>query len=118
MIISGGLFGLLLIVGCSVSNPDPQQEMTEIAPSDGWDSESDSGTVADDWLSAFNSPILIELVHEAQEANPNLAATAANLAKAVAQARQADAALFPEVDLGASALQTHRFELTELDELL
>ena len=114
----GGTIFLLIAVGCSIPQPDPQKEMGELAPTESWDSSKDTGEVPDDWLSAFNDPVLIDLVNEAQEANPNLAATAASLSAAIAEARQANAALFPELDLQAGAQQTHRFELTQQDELL
>ncbi len=118
LVLSGGLACLLLVAGCSVSNPDPRQEMTDLAPTEGWDSGGDTGEVADDWLEAFDSPVLIELVNEAQLANPNLAATAAAFAAAVSQAKQANAPIYPALDLGVGASQTHRFELTEEDQLL
>ncbi len=117
-LLVGGILCLLVGSGCSVSQPDPRQEMSEMAPADGWDSRSDPGEVPDDWLGAFEDPVLIGLVEEAQIANPNLAATAAALASAVAQARQVDSALYPSLDLEAGARQTHRFELTERDKLL
>ncbi len=103
---------LLFVAGCSIPQPEPKTEMTEMAPSD-WSAPADSGEVADDWIAAFNDPTLEKLVGEAQIANPNLAQTAASLSAAIAQARQANSALFPELDAGAQVGQTHRFGLTE-----
>mgnify|MGYP006267771799 FL=1 len=87
--------------------------MAALAPEGGWVTGGDPGPVADDWIGAFDDPVLESLVAEAQAANPDLARTAASLSGAIARARQANASLFPEVDAGAQAGQTRRFELTE-----
>ncbi len=109
--------GLVLLAGCSVQRPEPRAVMTELAPS-AWTPPADTGEVTDDWIAAFDDPTLRKLVDEAQAANPDLARTAATLSAAIAQARQANSALFPDLDLGAQATQTHLFELTEQEKAL
>lgn len=109
---------LLAAAGCSVPQPDPQAEMKQIAPIGGWDSENDPGDVTSDWLAAFDDPQLVELVNEAQVANPSLAATGAALAAAVAEARQANAPLYPALNFDAGVRQNYLFELTEEERSL
>jgi len=113
-----GVLFLLFAAGCSIPKPNPKQEMTEIAPVGGWETEADSGEVQDDWIQSFDDPILVELVAEAQIANPDLAQTAATLSSAIAQAQQANSALYPDLNLGAQASQTQRYELTQEQEIL
>lgn len=116
--LTSGLATIVFVTGCSVPQPEPKREMTEIAPTAGWDSEGDPGDVADDWLAAFEDPVLEKLVEEAQQANPDLAAAGAALASAVAEARQANAPLYPALNLEASARQDHLFELTSEEKSL
>jgi len=113
-----GLLLLLFLAGCSVYEPDPQKTMGEMAPSGGWGAVNDPGTVTDDWLAAFDDPILDEMVAEAQLANPDLAAAGAALAAAVAEARQANAPLYPALNLDAGIRQNHLFELTDQEKSL
>ncbi|MFP4352939.1 MAG: efflux transporter outer membrane subunit [Puniceicoccaceae bacterium] len=115
---AGTLLLLLLVAGCSIPRPDPRTEVSALAPADGWTAGGEAGGVSDDWIASFDDPVLDGLVAEAQEANPDLARAAASLSAAVAQARQANSALFPRVDLGAGAGQTRFFELTEEQERL
>ncbi|MEM0967008.1 MAG: TolC family protein [Verrucomicrobiota bacterium] len=112
------LLTTLFLAGCSIPQPDPRKEMTEMAPTGGWDAGGEAGPVANDWIATFNDSKLVDLVNEAQEANPDLAATAASLSAAIAQARQANSALFPQLDAGAVAKQFHIFELTEEERFL
>jgi len=115
--LMAGLLAILL-AGCSVTEFNPQQEMTEIAPVGGWDSESVEGEVLNEWLSTFDDPVLVALVEEAQLANPSLAVVAGALAKAAAEARQAGAPLYPTLNLEGGVQETYRFELSEEDEIL
>ena len=55
------------------------------------------------WIEQFNDPTLVALVKEAQENNQDLAAAAANVERARALARQAGAALSPDLDLSAGS---------------
>ena len=61
------------------------------------------GEVEVGWLAAFDDPLLTALVEEAQENNRNLQAAAANVDRAQALARQAGAALAPNVNLVTGA---------------
>jgi NodT family efflux transporter outer membrane factor (OMF) lipoprotein len=80
---------------------DALPETTEVpgewsAPAD------DMGDVDDGWLRSFNDPELESLVDEALSyQNPNMRLLAAQVDRAVAQARLAGAALKPTVSLGA-----------------
>jgi NodT family efflux transporter outer membrane factor (OMF) lipoprotein len=60
---------------------------------------------APDWWRGFQSAELDSLIAAARGANLDLAAAAARVLQAKAEARIAASALFPEVDLGASAAQ-------------
>lgn len=58
------------------------------------------------WIESFNDPALVKLVKEAQANNKNLRAAAADIERARALARQAGAALAPEVNLTAGAARS------------
>ncbi len=68
-----------------------------------WGADSATGAVQVGWIDSFNDPALTELVEEAQANNRNLAAAAANVDRAWALARQAGAALSPEISVSAGA---------------
>lgn len=57
------------------------------------------------WIESFDDPALVKLVKEAQANNQNLRAAAANVERARALAKQAGAALKPNVDLTAGAVR-------------
>lgn len=61
------------------------------------------GDVDVGWLASFNDPVLATLVEEAQANNKNLQAAAANVERSWALAKQAGAALKPNVSLVAGA---------------
>lgn len=67
---------------------------------DSWRAAQDSvGDVEIGWVAAFNDPVLASLVEEAQAHNKNLQIAAANVERSRALARQAGAALTPNVNL-------------------
>lgn len=67
---------------------------------DNWRAAQDSvGDVEIGWVAAFNDPVLASLVEEAQAHNKNLQIAAANVERSRALARQAGAALTPNVNL-------------------
>lgn len=113
-----GPFVLLALSACTVYESDPRAEMTELAPDTGWATGGEKAQVQNDWIENFNDPKLVTLVIEAQLANPNLAASAANLSAAIAQARQANAALFPALNLQGDLSQSHRFGITDEQRFL
>jgi len=113
----GALLILPWFAGCNLPEPHPEAEMAALAPATGWSGPADPGAVGNDWLIHFDDPELIALVAEAEQNNPNLAATAASLAAAMAEARQANTALFPTLNFGAGVDQIERFELTDTEKL-
>ncbi len=68
-----------------------------------WGTPASAGAVQVGWIESFNDPTLVKLVEDAQANNKNLAASAANVERARALARQAGAALKPEIGLAAGA---------------
>ncbi len=68
-----------------------------------WGTESGTGTVLVGWIDTFKDPALTELVEEAQSNNRDLAAAATNVDRAWALARQAGAALGPDIGVSAGA---------------
>ena len=102
------------LVGCGVTPPQERverdveqavQEQTPAAPAQ-WGTTADPGTVRAGWIESFNDPALTALVIEAQANNRDLAAAAANVDRAWALARQAGAALTPDVNLTAAGART------------
>ncbi len=77
------------------------QQQAPAAPTE-WGAAAGAGTVQAGWIESFNDPALTALVIEAQTNNRDLAAAAANVDRAWALARQAGAALTPNVSLSAS----------------
>ena len=83
-----------------------------------WAMAADSGSVQTGWIESFNDAELTALVIEAQANNRDLAAAAANVDRAQALARQAGAALVPDVSLAASGARTGIREGLQLSERL
>ena len=81
-----------------------QQQAPE-APTQ-WQMAADSGAVQAGWIESFNDPVLTGLVIEAQANNRDLAAATANVDRAWALARQAGAALAPDVALTGGAARS------------
>ena len=107
LFLAGGL------AGCGVTPSQEQverevgeaaQEQVPAAPSQ-WEADADSEAVQAGWIESFNDPALTALVIEAQANNRDLAAAAANVDRAWALARQAGAALTPDVSLAATRAQ-------------
>ncbi len=86
-------------VGEAVEGQVPQ------APPD-WQAVAESGAVQAGWIETFEDAELTALVAEAQANNRDLAAAAANVDRAWAFARQAGAALVPDVSITGSAART------------
>ena len=103
-----GLAAVLAGCGTAPSQEQVEQDVDQAvqqeapaAPSS-WDTAAQAGTVQAGWIDSFNDPALTALVIEAQTNNRDLAAAAANVDRAWALARQAGAALTPDVSLTAS----------------
>lgn len=96
---------VVLVAGCSVNRPPEEAkaaaEAQVPAQPPEWKTDATPGDVQLGWLAAFEDQTLTALVGEAQEHNQSLQATAANVDRARALARQAGAALKPAVNLSA-----------------
>ena len=108
-------FLVVWLAGCGSIAPSQKQverDVTEAvqqqapaAPTQ-WQMAADSGAVQVGWIESFNDPLLTGLVIEAQAKNRDLAAAAANVDRAWALARQAGAALTPDVNLTGGAARS------------
>ncbi len=100
-----------LLTGCGAApsreaiEADVDQAVASESPAtpERWGAESATGAVQVGWIDSFNDPALTKLVEEAQANNRDLAAAAANVDRAWALARQAGAALGPDIALSAGA---------------
>ncbi len=81
------------------------QRQVPAAPAE-WGAAAEADTVQAGWIESFNDPALTALVIEAQSNNRDLATAAANVDRAWALARQAGAALSPDVSLTAAGART------------
>ena len=81
------------------------QQQAPSAPIE-WGALAEAGTVQAGWIESFKDPALTELVIEAQTNNRDLAAAAANVDRSWALARQAGAALTPDVSLTAAGARS------------
>ena len=104
-----------LAVGLAACAPSQRKLEAEVAESaqqqapgapTQWGMAADSGVVQAGWIESFRDPALDALVLEAQANNRELAAAAANVNRAWALARQAGAALTPDVNLSAGAARS------------
>jgi NodT family efflux transporter outer membrane factor (OMF) lipoprotein len=98
----------VLLSGCGTTSEVVNQEAKSIAQSSVGNVPTDwaavgnrVGDVQIGWVDALGDPVLSKLVDEAQANNRNLQASAANVDKSWALAKQAGAALSPQVNLSA-----------------
>ena len=104
--------GLLSACGTAPSQDaleaDVDQAVEDESPAapEGWSAESATGSVEVGWIKSFNDPALTNLVEEAQSNNRDLAAAAASVDRSWALARQAGAALSPDISLSAGASES------------
>jgi NodT family efflux transporter outer membrane factor (OMF) lipoprotein len=100
-----------LLTGCGdtpsreAMEADVDQALESESPAtpERWGTESGTGVVHVGWIDTFKDSALTELVEEAQSNNRDLAAAAANVDRAWALARQAGAALSPDISVAAGA---------------
>lgn len=118
---AGGKFLIPLLVvittGCvELKSPPmkPDAGSVQIAPA--WKTAAQSGVVQNHWLASFNDVQLTNLVNEAISNNPDLAVTAAELDKATANAKIAQAALWPSLTANGSAENTGRIKRTSSEK--
>jgi len=96
---------IILLAGCAANPPKVDPAALPAVP------EGFKWTVAapaeakprGDWWTAFNDPVLDELIERANRSNASIHQAAARLAQARAAVRAADAARLPQIDAGASA---------------
>ncbi len=73
-----------------------------------WDEATARGEIEDGWIGSFDDPALTALVYEAQQNNRDLAIAASNVDRSWALARQAGAALTPDVNVVTSGARGGR----------
>lgn len=104
------LSGILCVLalglgGCAVTSPDFERLTQEAVPA-AWQRTSlpagDFSAWADFWA-RWQDPVLVRLVEQALEANPDIESAAASLRSASASLSAADAALLPTAKVGADA---------------
>jgi multidrug efflux system outer membrane protein len=98
---------VLALAGCMVG-PDYQRPTTELPATF---TESTAGAqapsgVPDAWWRLFDDPVLDDLVSTALAANVDIAQAVARIEEADANLRAVNAALIPEIDLGAAAVRS------------
>ncbi len=102
-----------LLTGCGAApsheameaDVDQAVEGESPAAPERWGAESGTGAVQVGWIEAFNDPALTNLVEEAQSNNRDLVAAATSVDRAWALARQAGAALSPDIGISAGGAQ-------------
>ena len=105
----GAVFGAALMLTACASITSREEAGAAARASlpdapDAWASIQQSvGDVEVGWIESFNDPVLVALVDEAQANNKNLQIAAANVDRSRALARQAGAALKPNVGLNLGA---------------
>jgi len=96
--------GTALIAGCAVKSPPTRAEiqkqaLTEFALPAAWKAGGDAGSIADNWLTAFNDAQLNALVAEAIAHNPDLRVASTRVEQAEQYVGLAKAALRPQINL-------------------
>ena len=122
-LVTPSIFLALALAGCGVAptqeevEQDVDQAVQSQAPAvpEQWSKAADSGTSQAGWIESFNDPALTALVIEAQSNNRDLVAAAANVDRAWSFARQAGAALKPDVSLTATGARTGSVESSRPD---
>lgn len=105
--VSYAALGLpLALTACASSAPTSTPVNAIASPDTAWHAPLPHGgqiTHLQRWWSQFNDPLLLRLIEDAQHASPTLARATANIADARAARVSSDAALWPSLDLNASA---------------
>lgn len=109
-VMNSALSALLLLSACAtVSDIDNQasyraeQSLPEVPSSWAWQ-DADAGHLRSAWLDEYQDPVLNELVREAQLQNRDLQIAAASVDRAWALARQAGAALSPQLNASGETI--------------
>jgi NodT family efflux transporter outer membrane factor (OMF) lipoprotein len=113
----------LLLAACASVEPG-REEAAEIAQSEVQDTPeyweaaaARVGDVENGWIETFGDPVLTQLVEEAQANNRNLRSAAINVERSWLLARQAGAALSPQVNLTAGGAGQGNFDGQSSDSL-
>lgn len=103
-LVPGLLLCFLPFTACQIR---PVNEPVPVAVPANWDQATENATAwpAPDWWRNFGSAELNQLMIEAEKNNLDLAAAAARVFQAEAQARLAGVALLPALDFGAGAVR-------------
>ena len=108
------LIALLIAGGCATSPAVIEGRVDEGVAAqtpdlpEQWDEATVRGEIEDGWIGSFDDPALTALVYEAQQNNRNLAVAASNVDRSWALARQAGAALTPDVNVVTSGARGGR----------
>ena len=96
---------VLALAGCT--SLAPQYERPQLGLPDAFpDSTSDGPALQQDWWKLYGDPTLNALVDSARTRNADIKLAAARLQEALAVAREAGAARYPEVNAGAGAARS------------
>jgi outer membrane protein, multidrug efflux system len=93
----------LVAAGCSTTPPEPVKPADMPKAYTAPMAADTQGQVTTEWWKSFSSPELTGLIQQAQTDNLDIAAAAARVLQAQAQTGLSASALFPNVDLSASA---------------
>ena len=108
--VASGLMTGLILAACSVGPaPEVEKNMASMAPADGWKAGGVGGEVKNGWIANFGDPLLIKLVSEGMDKNPDLLIASARLDQSIAEAKKAGAALVPTADLNSSGSRQQPF---------
>jgi len=95
-----GLLVTVLFVGCSATSPDSRLSESGIAVPGSWAATKEATAgVSDDWIRRFGDSRLVDLVTEAEKANPDVKAAAARMRAAENIAITAGADRRPQANL-------------------
>lgn len=104
-----GSLAAVLFVGCSGISPDSRFSQSGIAVPGTWGSTKEATAgVNDNWIRGFEDSRLIELVSEAEKANPDVKAAAARMRAAENIAISAGADRRPQANLGFDGSRSKR----------
>jgi len=106
----GALAGCASLPGSNGESGGPTSSAVSGVPGAWTMAQARVGEVQVGWIEAFGDPVLVGLVVEAQANNQDLQAAAANVERSRAIARQAGAALSPQVSLTTGASESGNIE--------
>ncbi|MFY9328692.1 MAG: efflux transporter outer membrane subunit [Georgfuchsia sp.] len=110
-----GLLFVMLLAGCAVG-PDYHRPQATLPAqyAEAAKSENQTAAATREWWKLFNDPLLDDLVSRAFERNYDLQQAVARIEEATGVMREAGAAQYPEVDLGAAGANSRVSRLTTI----